>query len=167
MKKFYLIVIDMQNDFVYGKFGAPEAQTIVPVIQSKIDSEDPKKIIYLEDEHEDTYSYTEESRIYESHCEPNSRGRESVFKNRKENILVKDTFGYDYFFESTNIMNGDTIEICGVCTDICVISNALILRSLYPCSRIIVDAKACAGTTPEKHRAALEVMKSCAIDVIE
>jgi nicotinamidase-related amidase len=85
----------------------------------------------------------------------------------KSRVINKITFGYyawmSIFGAATDI---EEFEICGLCTDICVVSNALLLRSLYPNHKITVDASCCAGVTPEKHVAALEVMKSCQIDVI-
>lgn len=78
----------------------------------------------------------------------------------------KNTFGWDQWKETLGRSNFDEVELIGVCTDICVVSNALLIKALFPETKITVDASCCAGVTPEKHKAALEVMKSCQINVI-
>lgn len=175
-----LIVIDMQNDFVTGLLGTPEARAIVPKIKNKIDFYKKIKtqevqnvnIIFTQDTHSKEYGnekwLIEESNV-PKHCIKHTPGWciiDELFPFANKTI-EKDTFGvvnwYPYKMEEGNT---DTIQIVGVCTDICVISNALALRAKYPNIPIIVDASCCAGTTPENHKAALEVMKSCCIEVI-
>lgn len=169
-----LIIVDMQNDFVSMALGTPEAQAIVPNVIKKIDENRAANnvIIFTKDTHYENYMKTlEGKKLPIPHCVIATEGWEIIpeieIKDNEEEIS-KNTFGYDNW---TNALDNwidyiDEIELCGLCTDICVISNALILRMLYPNMPITVDAKCCAGVTPEKHKAALEVMKSCQIDVI-
>lgn len=165
-----LIVIDMQNDFIDGSLGTPEAQAIVPKVKEKIKKykKAGKDIIFTKDTHFENYLDTFEGKnLPVEHCIKGTEG----WKINKElntkvyaNVIHKKTFGYlDW---NVHINNYESIEIVGLCTDICVISNALILRAWFPNSTITVDASCCAGVTPEKHKAALEVMKSCQIEVI-
>lgn len=176
-----LIVIDMQNDFVMGNLGTPEARDIVPKIKAKIEEEynqSTNQIVFTQDSHalrgwDDPEKI--EMKNVPIHCVEGTPGWCIVdelfpFAN---NIIAKNNFGYlswkTFFIDpdlSYKRFPPTSIEIVGVCTDICVISNALALRAIFPKAQIIVDASCCAGTTPEKHKAALEVMKSCCIEVI-
>lgn len=179
-----LIVIDMQNDFVTGSLGTPEAVSVVNKIEQKIKNTSfPTPIIFTRDTHQDNYLNTlEGEKLPIEHCIEATPGWCIVDTLRKAIkdvdvslpiIINKNSFGYtdwkDLF--STLYKNSwaegiNEIEIVGVCTDICVISNALILKALFPGIRISVDASCCAGTTPEMHKKALDVMKSCQIDII-
>lgn len=169
MKK-VLIVIDMQNDFITGPLGTPEAQTIVPNVVEKVSSFSGDDIYFTQDTHLPDYLFTLEGKYLPvEHCIAKSAGwciipELSNISVPKE-YINKLTFGYADWEDE---FNSDEVEfeLCGVCTDICVVSNALALRMFYPNSRIIVDASCCAGSTVEKHKAALEVMKSCQIEVI-
>lgn len=175
-----LIVIDMQNDFIDGKLGTPEARAIVPRIENKVKAflqNKNSKCIFSQDTHSYNYSLTIEGKTVPTHCIENTPGwcinnqlfQRLVFPNRLF-VIKKPTFGYldwkNFIKDRFNDAVINSITLVGVCTDICVISNALILRALYPEIPIIVDATCCAGTTPEKHEMALEVMKSCCIKVI-
>jgi len=172
----YLIIIDMQNDFVTGSLGTPEAVTIVDRIKNKIENEfdDLDGVFFTRDTHGYDYFNTQEGKkLPIKHCIFETAGWTIVdeliepFLTHK-NIFVK-TINKNKFgtFEWEKYIKYPTeIEICGVCTDICVIVNALILKTMFPETEIIVDASCCAGTTPEMHRKALDVMKSCQIDVI-
>lgn len=165
-----LIVVDMQNDFIDGSLGTKEAEAIVGNVNKKIKEYEElgKKIIFTRDTHSINYLDTYEGQhLPVPHCIDNTAGWQISskldVKNIKNAFLIdKPTFGWlkwdDFDFES--------VEICGLCTDICVISNALIIRAIYPEIDITVDASCCAGSTPKKHKAALEVMKSCQIEVI-
>ena len=170
-----LIVVDMQNDFVTGTLGSAEACAIVPAIKEKIEQyEDTDNLIFFtRDTHFDDYMNTlEGQKLPVPHCIMNTEGWEIIdeLSLHSHFCINKETFGFDnwdtIFFEE-GVTDIEEIELCGVCTDICVISNALAIRMLFPNTKITVDAKCCAGVTPEKHDAALEVMKSCQIDVIE
>lgn len=163
-----LIVIDMQNDFIDGALGTKEAVAIVPRVKQKIEEYQKRgdRIIFTRDTHEFGYLETHEGKnLPIPHCIKGTNGWEIVdgLYNPGYLYVNKYTFGWPHWY---TMLSDPEIEIVGLCTDICVISNALILRSLYPESDITVDASCCAGTTPENHRAALSVMKSCQINVI-
>lgn len=170
-----LIVIDMQNDFITGSLGTPEAQAIVPNVKKKIEGyrKNGYKIIFTRDTHGMFYLDTAEGKkLPVEHCIKDTDGWQIGIEVTPDNykFIDKTSFGYadwkeifpDYYYKSGN----DKIELIGVCSDICVISNALILKAAYPEVDITVDASCCAGSTPEKHKAALDVMKSCQINVI-
>ena len=176
MNKKILIVVDMQNDFITGALGSAEAQAIVPNVAEKIKGWDGL-VLFTRDTHYEDYKGTlEGKKLPIPHCIKNTYGW-NIINELKElsntnNTIDKYTFGFkdwawilDKVFK---IYKEDKFEfeLCGVCTDICVVSNALALRMFYPNTKITVDASCCAGVTPEKHKAALEVMKSCQIEVI-
>ena len=171
-----LIVVDMQNDFVTGALGTKESMAIIPKVKKKIDEYKTRgdEIIFTRDTHSKEYLDTNEGRhLPVLHCVEGPEGWNviSEIDIPEYEHIDKPTFGYggwEVFDYRTGYSerNFDEIEIIGVCTDICVISNALILKCLYPEISITIDASCCAGVTPEKHKAALEVMKSCQINVI-
>ena len=173
-----LIVVDMQNDFITGPLGTPEARTIVPKVKAKIEEyrELGHTVVFTRDTHfDDTYLLHREGRhLPIKHCIVGTPGWNIVDGLSREDLgdklLDKFTFGYpDWQYTTDCMLHGkfrDGIEIVGVCTDICVISNALMLRSVLSEVEITVDASCCAGTTPGNHRAALRVMKSCQINVV-
>ena len=168
-----LIVVDMQNDFVNAALGSKEAEAIVDAVKEKIKSYPMEDVIFTMDTHDEHYMQTQEGRYLPiPHCIKKSEGWEihpDIAKNIKEaKIYEKPTFGSIKMAEDIRaISEGEEIELelIGLCTDICVISNALLLKAVMPEIKISVDAKCCAGVTPEKHLAALEVMKSCQIQV--
>lgn len=178
-----LIVIDMQNDFIYGPLGTPEAQAIVTNVVKKVEEykKDKCQIFFTRDTHFEDYLNTQEGKkLPVPHCIRGTEGWQIIPEINTElnyakegQFLDKESFGtlewqyeiwLDYIHKSDNIRYD--IEIIGVCSDICVISNALILKAAFPENEITVDVSCCAGSTPEKHKAALEVMKSCQINVI-
>lgn len=161
-----LIVIDMQNDFVTGCLGTPEARAIVPKVKKKIEEWDGE-LLFTRDTHNEDYLNTPEGKkLPIPHCIENTDGWKIVDGLEQPNCsyINKDTFGWNHWRMHGNHL--EEIHICGVCSDICVVTNALILKTMYPDTEIIVDASCCAGTTPQAHRAAMEVMKSCQITVI-
>lgn len=168
-----LIVIDMQNDFVTGSLGTPEAQAIVSNVVKKVEQyrKRDNAIIFTKDTHYDDYLDTLEGKKFPvKHCIKDTEGWEIIPEldakcSVTEKIYIKETFGYKW--NTIPWVGCQDIEITGVCSDICVITNALVLKTHFPEVQITVDASCCAGSTPEKHRAALEVMKSCQINVIE
>lgn len=169
MKK-TLIVIDMQNDFVDGALGTKEAQAIVPNVKKKIEEYKARgdEIIFTRDTHYDDYLKTNEGKhLPVQHCIFQTNGWEihSELDDLDYLHLDKETFGYAYWDEWLN-RGIEVIEIVGLCTDICVVSNTLILKAMYPEINITVDASCCAGVTPESHQAALTTMKMCQINVI-
>lgn len=167
-----LVVIDMQNDFVTGSLANPAAQAIVPNIAKKIKEYQKKKdkIIFTRDTHRSDYLKTAEGKALPvPHCVHGTWGWIVVDElNHPEcKHIDKPTFGYKHWEYEIYDGTGEVseIELVGTCTDICVISNALLLKTEYPDVKISVDSSCCAGLTPEKHAAALEVMKSCQINV--
>lgn len=180
-KKKVLIVIDVQNDFVYGSLGSDEAIAVVPNIVKKVNEykNNYDLIIFTQDTHYDDYLDTQEGKkLPVEHCIRGTNGWEIIDEiNYKKcekfnNFAVyrKSTFGFDDWGWEERFNNTDDslldIEIIGLCTDICVITNALLIKTYYPEAKITVDASCCAGSTPERHKAALDVMKSCQINVI-
>lgn len=176
-----LIVIDMQNDFIDGSLGTKEAQEIVPKVIEKIRNFDENGNLYLtRDTHGETYLDTQEGKkLPIEHCICGKDGwyvNKDILKAVEEtncNIkgyFDKPTFGslkmMDYFRKWYVDTSDVEITLVGLCTDICVISNAMLLKAALPETRIIVDAACCAGVTPESHRNALEAMKMCQIEVI-
>ena len=165
----FLIVVDMQVDFINGALGSKDAEAIVPAVLKKVKEFDGK-IIFTRDTHENTYPDTQEGRkLPISHCIKGSDGWRICDTLRPYAVTVVDkpTFGSMALPE---IISGygqsvDEIELCGLCTDICVISNAMILKAAFPEARITVDGAACAGVTPESHATALAAMRAVQIEV--
>lgn len=171
MKK-VLIVIDMQNDFIDMALGTKEAQAIVPNVKAKIGEyqNEGNRIIFTRDTHGDDYLNTAEGKkLPVPHCIKGSKGwqiADGLYADGCE-IIDKPNFGWLGWDKSGLENSADyTIEIIGLCTDICVVSNALIIKTMYPDAKVVVDSACCAGVTPETHTAALETMKMCQIDVI-
>lgn len=173
MAKKYLIVVDMQQDFVYGALGSEEAKKIVENVTQKAMGFDGE-VIFTQDTHGDDYLNTQEGRkLPVEHCIDGSEGwkliapLEELRMQRKLKCYSKRTFGCIELaadLRAENEREGiEEIELIGVCTDICVVSNALLLKAYMPEVPIRVDAGCCAGVTPEKHEAALETMRSCQI----
>ena len=163
-----LIVIDMQNDFVGGVLGTPEARAIVSNVKKKIQEYYKRgdKIIFTRDTHHKDYLNTPEGqKLPVAHCLENSYGWQIVGGLEVPDCyyIDKPTFGWTNW---QNVPLCDDVEAIGVCSDICVVSNAILIKTMYPNVNVVVDASCCAGSTPERHKAALEVMKSCQINVI-
>ncbi len=175
MKKI-LVIVDMQNDFVDGALGTKEAVAIVPNVADKIRSFGGDEIFVTYDTHFDNYLDTlEGKKLPVPHCIEGTKGHElapaiiDALSGKYYTEVRKAGFGS---FSITKGLKdkypGEEIEaeFVGLCTDICVVSNVLIMRAAYPNAVITVDASCCAGVTPETHRAALETMKCCQIDII-
>ena len=178
MSKRFLIVVDMQNDFIDGSLGTAEARAIVPAVVERIRQarEAGETVIATMDTHEENYLDTREGRYLPvRHCIRNTEGwriRPEVARLLGGCVsLEKPTFGsMNLFGLLYQLSEGEKeigIELIGLCTDICVVSNALLLKASFPEVRIAVNAACCAGVTPEKHLAALETMRSCQIHVRE
>ncbi len=176
MKK-TLIVVDMQKDFIDGALGTGEAVAIVPNVKKKISEyiERGDQVIFTRDTHSEDYLNTHEGKnLPVVHCVKNSEGWQipSDIDVPTCEHIDKGTFGWDMWDAEIDrdghisYRNFDEVEIVGLCTDICVVSNALILRAYYPEIEITVDASCCAGVTPETHKAALDTMKCCQIKII-
>lgn len=166
MKK-TLIVIDMQNDFIDGSLGTDEAVKIVPNVRKKIEEyrKNGDEIIFTRDTHGENYLDTPEGKkLPVVHCVKGTHGWQIADELDIPNAvhIDKPSFGYTRWDK----FGFEKIELVGLCTDICVVSNALILKALFPNSEISVDSNCCAGVTPETHNAALETMKMCQIDVV-
>lgn len=174
MKKF-LIVVDMQKDFVDGALGTQEAVAIIPAAVKKIAQFDGE-IFATYDTHFDDYMDTAEGRkLPVPHCIKGSDGWQlnkdiaAALKGKNYTPVEKYTFGSVKLPDLIKKAAGTeefSIELIGLCTDICVISNALLLKANFPEADIAVDEKCCAGVTPEKHDAAIETLKSCQIDIL-
>lgn len=169
MKKI-LVVVDMQRDFVNGALGTPEAVAIVPEVVAKIRREMQKgaEIIFTKDTHENNYLQTAEGKnLPVEHCIRETQGWEIIPELREfaDRMVEKNTFGSIVLPEL--LKEYDEIELIGVCTDICVISNALLLKAHFPEKPITVDASCCAGVTVESHKNALEAMKMCQIMIVD
>ena len=159
-----LVVVDMQNDFIDGALGTKEAEAIVPFVADKIRNFDGM-VLSTRDTHFENYLETQEGKnLPVKHCIKGTDGWQIVpgLETGNCEYIDKPTFGW---LNWNGFDEKDELELIGVCTDICVVSNALILKAKYPEAAISVDASCCAGVTPEKHKAALETMKSCQIDV--
>lgn len=177
MPRKILIVVDMQNDFITGPLGTPEARAIVPAVVNKIkahvDASEENVVVLTQDTHAPDYLDTlEGQRLPVKHCIFGSVGWKIIDElpdlapAHQLFSVAKMTFGHTDWGTDLGKLDQYSFELIGVCTDICVVSNALILRAHYPNAQITVDASCCAGSTPERHKAALDVMRSCQIDVI-
>ena len=152
-----LVVVDMQNDFIDGTLGTPEAQAIVPKVVKKIEAFDGE-VLWTQDTHSDDYLETQEGRLLPvKHCISASNGWQ-IHSSVKAAIQSK--------HPADDQLNGfEKKTFVGLCTDICVISNALLLKAFMPEVKITVDASCCAGVTPESHKTALSAMKMCQINI--
>lgn len=175
-----LVVVDMQNDFISGSLGTKEAQAIVPKVVQKIKEWDGY-IYVTQDTHKEDYLDTQEGKnLPVEHCILHTWGHEieknidNAMREREEDVygfFYKNTFGsYELALDLSNLnKEGDSIDeiqLVGVCTGICVISNALLIKAFLPETKISVDASYCACVTPESHKRALEAMKLCQIEII-
>lgn len=165
----YLIVVDMQNDFITGALGSRQAVAILPHVREKIETFDGK-VIFTRDTHYDNYLNTNEGRnLPVPHCIRDTDGwqiESTLDTARAYAVVDKPTFG------SVSLMHllareqdAEQITLIGLCTDICVISNAMLLKAAFPEADIAVDAACCAGVTPESHQNALAAMRACQIRI--
>jgi len=195
-----LVVVDMQNDFIDGSLGSPDAKAIVPRVVELMDKFAPHHIVLTRDTHGDGYLDTfEGKKLPVPHCIEGTPGCDicedvlAAFRRndgKSRNPFVGDALLFHCFVADKKcfgtwrtaemvdgVMTEDlqggspfestaAIHVCGLCTDICVVSNALILRAAFPNSTIVCHADCCAGTSREAHEAALTVMRSCQIDVV-
>ena len=169
-----LLVIDMQNDFIDGALGTPEAVAIVPNVREKIRSFDGT-VLFTRDTHGENYMETQEGKnLPVPHCIRGTEGwqiRPELEELRVTEPIDKGTFGSDELGKILRDLNDEdpigTITVIGLCTDICVISNALLAKAFLPEVPIEVDASCCAGVTPESHENALKAMASCQIRIVE
>ena len=170
-----LIVVDMQNDFIDGALGTKEAIAIVPYVKEVVENFEGK-VLFTRDTHFDNYMETQEGKnLPVPHCIKNTAGWQlnskvkDALDGKAYRIVEKVTFGSVDLPSMIASKFGSIdldIELVGLCTDICVVSNALLLKANFPEANMTVDASCCAGVTVEKHKAALETMKSCQISVV-
>ena len=170
-----LVVIDMQNDFIDGALGTLEAQAIVGDVVRKIQGYKGQKVFATRDTHEENYLETSEGRhLPVPHCIRGTKGweiRQEVARALEEvgaEVIDKPDFGSEALGERLRKLAQKEemeIELVGLCTDICVVSNALLIKAKIPETPIKVDASCCAGVTPESHDAALLTMKMCQIEL--
>ena len=166
----YLIVVDMQNDFIDGVLGTPEAVEILPYVKEKIGNFDGQ-ILFTRDTHEANYLSTQEGRnLPVEHCIKDTNGwqiRPELDALRTTEAIDKPTFGSVSLVHLLQQKKDiESVELIGLCTDICVISNAMLIKAAFPEIPVTVDAKCCAGVTPESHQNALDAMKMCQIKII-
>lgn len=163
----------MQNDFIDGALGTKEAVEIVPKVAEKI-KEFQGEIVFTRDTHYENYSETQEGKkLPVPHCIQGSKGWQisevlEKLRTPKMKVFDKPAFGSvalaEYLAEKEEL---ETVELVGLCTDICVISNAMVIKAFLPEVFIQVDASCCAGVTKESHKNALEAMKMCQIEILE
>lgn len=175
MSKF-LLVIDMQNDFVDGALGTPEAQAIVEGVCARIREFDGE-VVFTRDTHGEDYLSTQEGKnLPVAHCIKGTSGWElapavqAACDERGAKAFNKPTFGSvelaHYLFQQNAVEPIESIELIGLCTDICVVSNALLIKASLPEVLVSVRANLCAGVTPASHEAALATMRSCQVAVV-
>lgn len=170
-----LVVVDMQNDFVDGALGTKEAVGIVGNVAARIAEFDGKIFVTLDTHGPDYLETAEGKKLPVPHCIKDTEGwllNGKVLKalaNKKYKTIEKKTFGSTNLVEELGRIREKEeieVELLGLCTDICVVSNALLLKAHFPEISISVNAGCCAGVTPETHKAALETMRMCQIDII-
>jgi nicotinamidase-related amidase len=167
-----LIVVDMQNDFIDGALGTKEAVSIVPAVKEKIKSF-TGKVFFTRDTHEENYLETQEGKnLPVKHCIKGTDGWQihpELIDLCKEEPVDKVTFGsleLGLWLQEEDRKNPiESITLIGLCTDICVISNAMLIKACLPEVKIIVDADCCAGVTPQSHETALSAMEVCQIEI--
>ncbi len=167
-----LLVIDMQNDFISGVLGTPEALEILPRVEKRI-RDFNGRIIFTRDTHDQNYMDTQEGKnLPVPHCIKGTDGWQIHMKLQKyckEEPVDKITFGASGLVKLLQKADREEkiecITLIGLCTDICVISNAILLKAFFPEVKLVVDASCCAGVTPESHQTALEAMRACQIQI--
>ena len=172
----YLVVVDMQKDFVDGSLGTPEAQAIADAVAERARTFEGT-VVFTRDTHEENYLETQEgTKLPVVHCVRDTPGwqlvpaLEEVRRERDAVVFDKPTFSSVALVEWLAIQNDqqpiDSIELVGLCTDICVVSNALLIKAHFPELPVRVEAALCAGVTPDAHEAALATMRSCQVEVL-
>ena len=162
-----LVVVDMQHDFVDGALGTPEAVRILPAVRTLVE-EWRGDVAYTQDTHGADYAATQEGKFLPvPHCIQGTYGWEIVpdlRTGKSARIFEKGTFGSVALAEYAK--EYDEVALCGVCTDICVVSNALLIKAFSPEAAIYCVADACAGTSPAAHEAALATMRCCQVQTV-
>ena len=172
MKK-VLVVVDMQKDFVDGALGTKEAVAIVDAVVEKVKTFDGE-VIFTRDTHFDNYMETQEgANLPVPHCVKDTEGWDLIqelkafCEDKKCKVYDKPTFGSTELASDLKVLYDagelESVELIGICTDICVVSNALLIKAFMTELPVSLDSSCCAGVTPEKHEAALETMRSCQV----
>ncbi len=170
MKKI-IVVVDMQNDFIDGALGTKEAQAMLPHLVKKLEAEKDAVLFFTQDTHPKNYLETQEGRnLPVPHCIKGQKGWQIAdalqpFVKKAAAVVEKPSFGSLQLPALIAPYHPDAIELVGLCTDICVISNAFILKASFPEIPITVDASCCAGVTSESHENALQAMKMCQVGI--
>ncbi len=166
-----LVVVDMQNDFITGAIGTSEAQEILPAVAQLIEEARRRgdTVVFTRDTHGEDYLSTQEGKkLPVVHCVKGTKGWEIADGLQKEGdiVLDKPSFGSPELARYVKENGFSRILFCGVCTDICVVSNALLVKAFCPEAELAVAARACAGTSPANHDAAIATMRCCQIEVV-
>ena len=165
----FLIVVDMQNDFISGSLGSSEAQAIVPRVVRKVASFQGT-VVFTRDTHTEEYLSTQEGKnLPVLHCVKGTDGWQicKELAPYAQHVVDKGAFGsIDLPAYLGTLGDVEEVELCGLCTDICVISNAMLLKSAYPETTMKVDASCCAGVTEERHNTALSAMRAVQIQIL-
>ena len=166
----FLIVVDMQADFITGSLGSKDAQAVVPAVVNKVKNFDGK-VVFTRDTHFDNYLQTQEGKkLPVAHCIKDTEGWQicDELKPYANAVVDKVTCGSTKLPGIIKDLGADIeeIQLCGLCTDICVISNAMILKASFPEVPIAVDASCCAGVSRESHNTALDAMRAVQIEII-
>lgn len=172
--KHFLVVVDMQKDFVDGALGSAEAQAIVPAVAQKIRAFTGDIFVTLDTHYDDYLQTAEGKNLPVPHCIKPTEGWQldstvaAALQGKSYTAVEKHTFGsvdLPRLIEKAADGEAFTLELAGLCTDICVVSNALLLKAHFPEAPVSVDASCCAGVTPQAHTAALATMQSCQITI--
>ena len=165
----FLIVVDMQNDFINGSLGSSHAEEIVPEAVKKVESFDGS-IIFTRDTHDENYLNTQEGKkLPIEHCIKGTHGWEicDALKEYAHTVIDKPTFGSIGLPALLGSLGEvDEVTLVGLCTDICVISNAMLIKAAFPEARVVIDSSCCAGVTSESHNNALAAMAAVQIEII-
>lgn len=172
MKK-VLVVVDMQNDFITGVLGNEACRAVVPRVVERVQEavNDRTDLIFSQDTHQENYLLTQEGRkLPVFHCIQNTDGWKIIPElaetaEKKGILFIKETFGSRDIAEYIRAHGYEEVELIGVCTDICVISNAMTIKAFVPEAEISVNAACCAGVTPQSHQTAIEAMRACQINI--
>lgn len=171
MEKKVLVVVDMQKDFIDGALGTKEAVSIVKNVVDKV-KDFAGEVIFTRDTHFENYGDTQEGRkLPVPHCIKGTAGWQIAdeLKSLAEGTKVFDKPAFGSVELAKYLSNNselERVELIGLCTDICVISNAMVIKAFMPEVQVVVDAKCCAGVTPQSHNNALEAMKMCQIEIV-
>lgn len=165
----FLIVVDMQNDFITGSLGSAHAEAIVPAVLSKVKGFDGA-VIFTRDTHADDYLDTQEGKkLPVKHCIKDTHGWQicDELQAYAKTVIDKPTFGsVELPALLSSLGSVDEVTLVGLCTDICVISNAMLVKATFPEAKVMIDSSCCAGVTPESHDNALTAMSAVQIEIL-